>query len=288
MSKIYILILILALLNIYKFSEEDEMVIDNTLEFGFEDEEEIYNNKNTNTINEMEIEEKEIYQGENLKNENIENIVIPEDDEEIPEPKKYRRIPKEELNNDIGKEQNEVKNQMEFIRDFACYLSVQKVLRNHESAFKQMAGNMNIKLALKKAVANIFITCKKNMTSEDQHKILMAKTAEEYEALDLEMLHNFDVNKFLEDPDPRLTNVENLMYDAYEKLEEEVSKMKNEFTNKTNQKSKQNREKYINKNPPKKTENKKTNTKKRNSGKKKENKKGNKKEKKKKGQYFQS
>lgn len=273
MCKITLLITFITLTNIYKFSEvDDEIFIDNNLGFGFEDEEDLYNND----INEIKIEKEENYQNlsENQpQNENIENIIIPDNEEDITK-RKYR-IPEDELKNDSTKDQmGNVQNQIEFIKDFACYLSVQKVLRNHETAFKKMSGNMNVKLALKKAVANIYITCKQNISFEEQTKILGAKTAEDYESMELEMFRDFDVMKYLEDPDPKLTNVENMMYENYEKLEEEVAKMKNDFGKKV-EKKKANEKKNLNQDNKKKSTKRKNSRNKNDSGKKKESKKGN-------------
>ena len=122
-----------------------------------------------------------------------------------------------------------LQKQMDFFGDFACFLSVQRHLMGYEDEFKRIGGNVNAQTVLKKVVANLFSICKANMTPEQQMSMITAKSKEDIEKIKFDQFDEVDMQSYLNDPEPQITETEKLNIDAYEKIEAEVSKMKEKY-----------------------------------------------------------
>lgn len=131
-----------------------------------------------------------------------------------------------------------MQEQMNFFSNFACFLSVQRHLMKHESDFRLIGTNLNAQTILKKIVAKLFTICKTSMTPEQQMEMITAKTREDIEKIKFEEFDAVSIQDFTNDPEPKITEDESIVIAAYEKIEEEVSKMKEKFNKEPEEKVK--------------------------------------------------
>lgn len=123
----------------------------------------------------------------------------------------------------------ELMKQMEFIGNFACYLQVQKYLSGMEDKLKNMAKNTNSQIILQKIVGSLFKTCKENMSPDQQMDLLQVKDKEEADKKSFDGFKNFDVDQYINDSDPQLTEEDKQLMKTYEGVEKEVSDMKKKY-----------------------------------------------------------
>lgn len=135
--------------------------------------------------------------------------------------------PEEKL--ETGEMMDNLQKQMDFFSDFACFLSVQRHLVTLDNEFKSLSSNPNSQTILKKMIASFFTVCKSTMTPEQQMSMITAKSKDDIDKIRIEQLDDIKIENFVNEPNPELTEAENSTLEAYEKIEEEVNKMKEKY-----------------------------------------------------------
>ncbi len=131
-----------------------------------------------------------------------------------------------------GDKLHEIEEQLEFMKNFACYLAVQSKFRENEDQVKSIVGNLNTQLKIKNIVGKLYGICLNKMDADTQTKYLSAQTQKDMKEIVFDHFEEFPMYQYLNEEVPSLNEEDSNFYDEYQELEEKVAKMREDLQQK--------------------------------------------------------